>query len=406
MSNTKIVIRPKILCFVDYYIPGYKGGGPLRTIQNMVSELGNEFDFWIVTRDRDYLDTGPYTNLLINQWNKVSNSNVYYASPEIFTFFGVLNLLKSTQHDILYLNSFFSWSVTVLPLSLRWLGYYSRHPVILAPRGELSPGALSLKRFKKSLFLVFVRLFGLYENIYWQASSCLELNDICHEIGLSESSPDIFVAADLLHSPICEFNELNAFNQIKRPPGALRLIFLSRISPKKNLDYLLALLGNLTESIELYIYGPIEDSKYWSLCQDLINDLPKSMTVFYKGHVPHEQVKETFATCDIFIFPTLGENFGHVIYEALTAGTAVVLSDQTPWDSEGSSAVKILPLDRPDKWIELIRTLSTLDESAYEALRLSAIKYARSYLDSNSALEQNRRLLLAAVGIKNGINKK
>jgi hypothetical protein len=28
--------KPKVLCFVDYYLPGYKAGGPTRTIINMV----------------------------------------------------------------------------------------------------------------------------------------------------------------------------------------------------------------------------------------------------------------------------------------------------------------------------------------------------------------------------------
>ena len=50
----------RILTFVDYYLPGYKAGGPIRTIANMVSQLGGEFEFLIVTRERDFLDTVPY----------------------------------------------------------------------------------------------------------------------------------------------------------------------------------------------------------------------------------------------------------------------------------------------------------------------------------------------------------
>ena len=48
--------KVKILIFVGYYLPGYKGGGALRTIVNLVQHLGEEFDFWIVTRDRDLGD--------------------------------------------------------------------------------------------------------------------------------------------------------------------------------------------------------------------------------------------------------------------------------------------------------------------------------------------------------------
>jgi len=40
-----------ILGLVEYYLPGYKSGGPVRTIANMVNQLSDHFEFWIVTRD-------------------------------------------------------------------------------------------------------------------------------------------------------------------------------------------------------------------------------------------------------------------------------------------------------------------------------------------------------------------
>ncbi len=52
-----------ILCFVSYYLPGFKSGGPLRTIANMVDHLAPDFDFWIVTRDRDLGDAHGYENI-------------------------------------------------------------------------------------------------------------------------------------------------------------------------------------------------------------------------------------------------------------------------------------------------------------------------------------------------------
>lgn len=35
----------KILTLADYYLPGYKAGGPIRTLANMVDMLGDEFKF-------------------------------------------------------------------------------------------------------------------------------------------------------------------------------------------------------------------------------------------------------------------------------------------------------------------------------------------------------------------------
>ena len=70
-----------ILVFCDYYLPGYKAGGPLRTISNMVDILGDEIHFKIVTRDRDSGDNKPYKDIILNQWLKVGNADVLYLSP-------------------------------------------------------------------------------------------------------------------------------------------------------------------------------------------------------------------------------------------------------------------------------------------------------------------------------------
>ena len=44
-----------------------------------------------------------------------------------------------------------------------------------------------------------------------------------------------------------------------------------------------------------------------------------------------DQIQDTFAQYDGFILPTLGENFGHVIAESLSAGCPVICSQHTPW---------------------------------------------------------------------------
>jgi len=49
----------RILILTDYYLPGYKGGGPMRTLSTMVDRLGDEYRFRVLTRDRDLGDTEP-----------------------------------------------------------------------------------------------------------------------------------------------------------------------------------------------------------------------------------------------------------------------------------------------------------------------------------------------------------
>ena len=133
--------RTRILAFVDYYLPGYKFGGPTQVLANLVECLGDEFEFKIVTTDRDFGDTQPYPGALIDSWQEVGKAKVCYLPQSALTLKELRNLIATTDHDIIYLNSLFSPRFTLKPLILRRLGLIHDVPVIVAPRGELSAGA-------------------------------------------------------------------------------------------------------------------------------------------------------------------------------------------------------------------------------------------------------------------------
>ena len=46
--------------------------------------------------------------------------------------------------------------------------------------------------------------------------------------------------------------------------------------------------------------------------------------VEYVGAVPGDGAVSFLSRFDLFVFPTLGENFGHVVLESLAAGTPVI----------------------------------------------------------------------------------
>ena len=89
----------EILVFTDYYLPGYKGGGPIKTLSNMVSEI-TSFRFKILTRDHD-LNSSPYLNLKRGQWTSVGNALVYYMSKEEISFKGLRKIINSNKTKLL-----------------------------------------------------------------------------------------------------------------------------------------------------------------------------------------------------------------------------------------------------------------------------------------------------------------
>ena len=69
-------MKQKVMIFTGYYLPGVKGGGPIQSIKNLVNNLSDIFDFYIVTSDRDLGDTEPYSNIKVDEWNQISNTMV------------------------------------------------------------------------------------------------------------------------------------------------------------------------------------------------------------------------------------------------------------------------------------------------------------------------------------------
>lgn len=134
-----------VLTLLDHYLPGVKFGGPLRTVANMVQWLGQETNFEIITRDRDLGDSCAYADVPLHTWASVGDARVMYISPEELTFRRLYSVITQTQYDIMYMNSFLSRPFTLKPMLLRHFGKITRKPVVIAPRGEFSPGALALQ---------------------------------------------------------------------------------------------------------------------------------------------------------------------------------------------------------------------------------------------------------------------
>lgn len=382
-----------ILIFIEHYFPGHKSGGPARTIINMVETLGAEFNFLIVTSDRDIGDLHPYDNIQINQWVKNGNAQVFYASPEMLSFRGFKEILSSTKFEVVYLNSFFNIKTTGKILVLRLLGLMDRVPVIIAPRGEFSAGALKIKAVRKNIFIWVVKKLKIYKNLIWQASSADEERDILYKISDSKKLTT-FVAPDMTRkfdlAKVIYKGEIQADSPRK-------LVFVSRICRMKNLQYLLMLMSRVSGRIKLSIYGPVEDILYWGTCQDIIKNLPENIEVIYHGDVSPNSVPEIFSKHDVFFFPTLGENFGHVIYEALASGTCVVVSDKTPWIGDSSEAIEVIPLSDEFKWVLAIEKWLHMTKEDLNDKNRAAITYAHNYVNNSGSIQASRNMFYFAI---------
>jgi glycosyltransferase involved in cell wall biosynthesis len=379
----------KILVLSDYYLPGYKSGGGMRTIVNMVDRLKDKFEFFIITRDHDgKLDHDQYTSVKIDHWNSVRNAQVYYLSKNNFKISKLRELIAEVKPDLIYSNSYFA-TLTFYLLILKKLRLIPKVSLILAPCGELSAGALQLNFEKKNAFIKLTSFLNLYKNIIWKASSVFEKKEI--EM-IKGSGGEIFIAPDML--PRMIFEELDVIIKPKKEVGSVKIIFLSRFMKKKNFKWLLENLKGIKGKLEIDIFGPLEDADYWEECKKIIETLPKNIKIESKGSVPHEKVLPVLAAYHFFIMPTLGENFGHIFLEALAAGCPLIISDKTPWlGLEEKGIGWDLSLTDPQIWLDKLNYCICLDQQSYSDLSNNARKFAVSVLNDKKYEEDTLRIL-------------
>jgi len=381
--------KPIILVFVGHYLPSDRASGILRITVNTVDYLCSEFEFKIVTRDRDLGDDKPWPDIKPNQWQQVGSATVYYLPPQSRTLKDILNLIVATPHHVLYLNSFFD-PLTIKVLLNRKLHRAAFKPVIVAPWGDFGWASLKQKYLKKLVFIQVARLVGLYKNVIWRASSEFEKLDI---IKVMKTNADaMHITRDLPIKNVPDAAPDVTFTPPTDDKG-LRIVFLSRISREKNLDYALRVLNKVSTRVIFDIYGPAENQGYWKECQELIAQLPTNVKVNYLGSVNANRVLYVFSRYDLFLFPTGGEAYGHVIAECLTSGTPVLISTETPWRNLQADGLGWdIDLKQMESFVAIIENMALLsDEARLKKRAIIKSKIMNRLLDP-AVLEENRQL--------------
>lgn len=362
----------RILIFAGRYLPGYKDGGPVRTLKNLTDLLGDEYDFRLVVMDRDHGDEKPYSNIKVNEWNQVGKANVWYYSPGQMRFSLIRKLAKDS--DLIYLCGFYgNYGYKTLILNrFRALG---GKPVVVAAMGNFTKGALSQKSVKKKGFIRICSALGLFRNIRWSVSSDLEKKDTQRIIG---ENAKCVIAEDLPRS------EVIGHNTEMSEAGRLNVAFIARICKHKNLLYLIDVLEKVKGNITLTIGGAIEDEEYWDKCRLRLDECSGKINWKYVGEVDSEKIPTFFAGMDALLLPTLGENYCHVVFEALSAGCIPVISDQTPWGwIQEYGCGYVIPLDRQDVYVTTIQTLAELSKEEKQKLSEKAVQAAEYKLKKN-----------------------
>lgn len=389
----------RVLIFIDWYRPGFRAGGPITSVANMVEQLSGDYQFRILTTDRDYGDAGPYEGIEPDVWTDPeeltgagTNVKVCYLSPKGLSRRNLREKAAMAGCDTWYINGVYSRYFSILPLQLaRRMRQGGPSRIVVAPRGMLSPHALKIKSARKNLFVAAARIFRLYRGVVFHATSQEEASTIGTTVARGNT---VLVAPNLPAGMPCIGGPPDTNPLIKKPgsdkkPGSLSLLSLARISPEKNTHGALRVLSGITEGhVELRLVGETGSDGYWEACKKLIGSLPPNIRVWHDGPVHPYKLPGVMKDSHALLLPTTGENFGHAILECLSHGLPAIISDRTPWSGlQERGAGFVISINREEKFAEAIKTYIAMDQEDYDARSRAARQYAREQIENPGNLK-------------------
>lgn len=377
----------KITLLTDFFLPGFRGGGSLRAVSNLVKSCSEELNFEVLTRDRDLGASENYDPIVRSQVSALVGCPVRYLPPGPNSLWAIRRAVAAFGPDLLYINSVFSPAYGIWPLSsCRGLA----KEIIIAPRGELLEGALTFKRLKKGLFLDLAQGLGLYQGIHWHAT-CMEEAWAIQRMGLNAAH--IHVAEDL-PSPLPPVTKTPL-----KMPGSVELLFLARLHPLKGLHRIFGWLPTVKGKIRLRVAGPEVDKNYMVLCRQLASELPPQVEVLWIGPLSHNEVMNAYQSAHVAVLPTESENHSYTIQEALSCGCPVLTSEGTPWkDLAKRGSGWTLPLGHPGAWVEVLQQLVDQGQEAHAMLRERAFEHGRESVERGGARAATLAMFKALAG--------
>ncbi|UKN02079.1 glycosyltransferase [Paracrocinitomix mangrovi] len=376
--------RKRILVCIDWYEPGFKAGGPIRSVANMVNAMKDDFEFYILTSAFDLGEDTPYDTVKINEWFDNDGVFIKYLDKDLLNRLAIRRNILEIAPDILYLNSLFSKKFTLFPLMTARRNGIS---VVLAPRGMLGFESLEIKKGKKSTFINIAKLVGFYGKVTWHASTDVEAADIRKKFG---SKSKIKIAQNIPISTKLELKEI--LNN--RKPGKVRIVYISRISIIKNLHLAIQAVKQVASEnpVEFHIYGNIEEPEYWEKHESELIDTEK-IKIEYKGVAKPTELTEIYKNANYLILPTKHENYGHAIVEAWAHGCPVIISRNTPWKNLNIQGLGWdVDLKNFDNLIGAVQEAVDLDFASYTTMVTASYNYFKDVILDNDIIEANRQL--------------
>lgn len=375
------MLKETIFIFIYGYIPGMQYGGLVTSIYNFSEYFGDKYDVRIVCSNHDYGLKEVYSDIKPG-WNPVGKANVLYLSEAEYKTKKFYTIMELYPVKMIYLTGVFSYRLNHAAIKA---SKKLHAPIVIATRGEILKNILAIKKYKKVPYLWLMKKCGEFRNIYFQITSDEEHEQLVKYLDIPENH--------IIMLPNIHGNSFHCSN-LQKVQGAAKILFISRIHPKKNLIDAVKAAVKVEGKLEFDIYGPIEDEIYWEECQKVIKTAPDNVRIHYCGALNMEEAKESYYRYHAFLFPTLSENYGHVIVEAMIDRCPIIISKgTTPWDDINGKGGFVIDLHDIDALKNAIEKVILMDFSKYALLQKSVEEYCKDKLKLKELLEKYQKMI-------------
>ena len=372
---------------MDWFHPAYKAGGPVQSIANLVEQYRQEQVCFKIFCSNTDLDGSVNQGVVFDEWCYYNASTqVWYASASSKRVAVIKREVKKSGAAILFIIGIYSWYFNLVPL------LFCKAPVkIISARGMLHPGGLTQKSFKKKVFLALWKLAGIPARNYFHATDEQEQGFIHNIFG---GQAKVFIAGNFSRSFAMQAATGKA-------AGILHLASIAVIGAMKNIALVLQALRQCNHHIYYHIYGPVKEEAYWQQCLAAIKMLPANISVSYQGDVAPEKIEATLRGCEVFILPSKSENFGHAIFEALSAGKPVITSHYTPFNNLfNQHAGQNIAVENVKEVAVAIDYFAAMPAGTFAEWNIGASNYAERNTNKKLLIRQYDEMFLGAMGNK------
>lgn len=223
------------------------------------------------------------------------------------------------DYDLVHIHALFSYPATITMK----IAHIQGIPYVQQPHGLLCEWSLQQSRLKKQLYLNLIERSNLQQSRCMIVTSAMEEREV-EPLKLNVARSLIPIGLSLPAMIPDARQQLRERLQIA--PQQPIILFMSRLHPKKGLEYLIPALGQLIDQPFTFILAGSGAPEYEAEIERLLIATGISDRTYRPGFVTGELKQLLLQGSDIFVLTSHSENFGVVVLEAMASGLATVLT--------------------------------------------------------------------------------